>query len=119
LNWVHQDEVWVEEGGHEVVHLTIHRCEGRIGVRVIDDGGTPVEDVRVWVHRGPAIISEMETDPNGRIRFSDLPCGRLSVSLEAPTGYTLRPGGGQTYTTDPIFGTKEFEVVFTIDRVRG
>jgi hypothetical protein len=78
---------------------------GQLDVRVVDDEGRPVPEasVRVTVtHRERRFGAEGATDPDGRLRFLDLPAGEAEVVVEK-AGYArgvetleLDPNGGLT-----------------------
>jgi protocatechuate 3,4-dioxygenase beta subunit len=72
------------------VRLVLARVPGMIAGRVVDDGGVPVPDVRVWLtsvtapHRPTLVGTRLKTDAEGKFQADALPDGEYRVHVYKP-----------------------------------
>jgi hypothetical protein len=86
-SYVYRDNL-VMDGGHwEVVHLELPRCSGTLTPRVIDATNAPVPGASVTLYRGPQFFRTGVTDARGEVRWTRVDCGEYGVFVVPPAGY--------------------------------
>ena len=91
------DGISVTQGSDQTFSFSVERCSGEIGVRVEDEGGTPVSGAGLELYAGGRTWDEGVTGSDGLLSFTEA-CGmEIGVRVIPPTGYTVPPGRGFSF----------------------
>ena len=67
-------------------------------VRVVDDLGNPIENIRTVLYTGQGLVRDLLTGPDGYVNASDLLINaEYGVRVQPRAGYTAPEASGSTY----------------------
>ena len=91
------DGISVTQGSDQTFSFSVERCSGEIGIRVEDEGGTPVSGVALELYAGGRTWDQGVTGSDGLLSFTEA-CGmEIGVRVVPPAGYTVPPGRGFSF----------------------
>ena len=91
------DGISVTQGSDQTFSFSVERCSGEIGVRVEDEGGTPVSGAVLELYAVGRTWDEGVTGGDGLLTFTEA-CGmEVGVKVVPPTGYTVSQGRGLSF----------------------
>jgi hypothetical protein len=115
----YRDGLSVRRHSNVVAALTVNRiARGTIHVRVVDDIGTRLENVRVVLYTGAGTVSDVKSDNTGSITFAGLPITQqYGVRVVPRAGYTVREASGVSFFDDLVLTNGAVrEIVFVLKR---
>lgn len=94
-----QDNIIIHRGTVASVTLNVKRIgRGTVRVRVVDDLGAPIENVRTVVYVGSGLVRDVVTGPDGSVTMADLLVNaEYGVRVVPRAGYTAPEARGSTY----------------------
>ncbi len=94
-----QDNIRIHRGTAANVTLNVVRIgRGTVRVRVVDDLGNPIENIRTVLYTGQGLVRDLLTGPDGYVNASDLLINaEYGVRVQPRAGYTAPEASGSTY----------------------
>ena len=93
------DQIGLHRGQSVTATLVVTRIgRGSIRLHVVDDIGSPLENIRVVLYTGANVIQDVKTDASGTVVFSNLLVNaEYGVRAVPRAGYTVREANGFGY----------------------
>lgn len=94
-----QDNISIHRGTAANVTLNVTRIgRGTVRVRVVDDLGAPVENVRTVLYTGQGLVRDVVTGPDGSVSMADLLINaEYGVRVVPRAGYSAPDVSGSTF----------------------
>ena len=91
------DGISVTQGSDQTFSFSVERCSGEIGVRVEDEGGTPVSGATLELYAAGRTWNQGVTGADGLLTFTQA-CGmEIGVRVVPPSGYSVPEGRGSSF----------------------
>jgi len=95
-----QDNISIHRGTSATVTLNVLRVgRGTVRVRVLDNLGLPIENIRTVLYTGSGLARDVVTGPDGVVNMSDVFVNAdYGVRVVPRPGYSAPEGAGSTFT---------------------